>query len=149
MRRSYLISTSFMAVSMIIAVVTIAAKPIIQNAGAASDYLLERSRAPIATSGDNNVYVAWWSNKTGVDKVMFKASTDGGKSRSNKMIISNAPNANSQDVQIAASSSNVYVSWWERNQTSNEPVMRISDDNGKSFGPVLHLAANGTIGSSG
>jgi hypothetical protein len=24
--------------------------------------------------------------------------------------------------------------------------MRVSDDDGKSFGPVLHLAANGTIG---
>jgi hypothetical protein len=37
-----------------------------------------RSRAPIATS-DNNVYVSWWSNKTGSDEVMFKASADGGK----------------------------------------------------------------------
>jgi len=131
---------TLMAIIIIAAVVTIAAKPTIQNAGAASDYLLERSRAPIATSGDNNVYVAWWSNKTGVDKVMFKASTDGGKTWSNKMIISNAPNANSQDVQIAASGNNVYVTWWERNQTSNEPVMRISDDNGKTFGQEIMLS---------
>jgi hypothetical protein len=43
----------------------------------------------------------------------------------------------------------VYVSWWERNQTANKPVMRVSDDNGESFGPVLHLAANGTISSGG
>ena len=43
----------------------------------------------------------------------------------------------------------MYVSWWERNQTANEPVMRVSDDNGESFGPVLHLAANGTISSGG
>jgi hypothetical protein len=97
-------------------------------------------RAPIATSGDNNVYVSWWSNKTGVDKIMFKASTDGGKTWSNKMIISNAPNVNSQDVQIVASGNNVYVSWWERNQTSNEPVMRISNDNGKTFGEKIMLS---------
>jgi hypothetical protein len=38
-----------------------------------------RSDAPIATSGDNNVYIAWSSNKTGNDEVMFKATIDGGK----------------------------------------------------------------------
>jgi hypothetical protein len=53
------------------------------------------------------------------------------------------------DAQIAASGDNVYVSWWERNQTANEPVMRVSDDNGKSFGSVLHLAGNGTISTGG
>jgi hypothetical protein len=31
-------------------------------------------KAPIATSGDN-VYIAWWTNKTGNDEVMFRAST--------------------------------------------------------------------------
>jgi hypothetical protein len=29
------------------------------------------------------------------------------------------------------------------------PVMKISNDNGKKFGPILKLAANGIIGSSG
>jgi hypothetical protein len=39
----------------------------------------EKKAAPIATSGNNNVYIAWWSNKTGNDEVIFKESTDGGK----------------------------------------------------------------------
>ena len=44
---------------------------------------------------------------------------------------------------------NVYVSWWERaNQTSNEPVMKVSNDNGQTFGPTLKLASNGTIGTT-
>ena len=98
-----------------------------------------RSKAPIATSGDNNVYVAWWSNKTGNDEVMFKASTDGGKTFSDKMNLSNTPNSESQDAQIAASENNVYVSWRERNSTSNEPVMRVSTDNGKTFGELIIL----------
>ena len=34
-------------------------------------------KAPIATSGDN-IYIAWWTNKTGNNEVMFRASTDGG-----------------------------------------------------------------------
>jgi hypothetical protein len=96
--------------------------------------------APMATSG-NNIYVTWWSNKTGNDEVMFKASTDGGKTFGDKMNLSNSTNAESQDAQIAASGSNVYVSWWERNQTSNEPVMRISNNNGKTFGEKIMLSA--------
>jgi hypothetical protein len=97
-------------------------------------------KAPIATAGDNNVYVAWWSNKTGNDEVMLKASNDGGKTFSNKMNLSNSPKSDSQDAQIAAAGSNVYVSWWERNQTMNEPVMRVSNDNGKSFGQEIMLS---------
>ena len=38
------------------------------------------------------------------------------------------------------------VTWWERNQTSDTPVIRLSNDNGETFGEVLNLATNGTIG---
>ena len=104
-------------------------------------------KAPIATSGDKNVYVAWWTNKTGNDEVMFKASSDGGKTFSDKMNLSNTAKSDSQDVQIAAEGNNVYVTWWERNQTSNEPVMRISNDNGKTFGQEIMLSSNTTSGA--
>jgi hypothetical protein len=100
--------------------------------------------APIATSGDKNVYVAWWSNKTGNDEVMFKASADAGKTFGNKMNLSNSPKSDSQDAQIAAAGNNVYVSWWERNQTTNEPVLRASNDNGKTFGEKIMLSNNAT-----
>jgi hypothetical protein len=111
----------------------------IANATADVHPLAQRSeKAPIATSGDNNVNIAWWSNKTGNDEVMFKASTDGGK-----MNLSNSPNSESQDVEIAASGNNVYVTWWERNQTMNEPVMRVSNDNGKTFGQEITLSKAG------
>jgi hypothetical protein len=102
------------------------------------------SKAPIATSGDKNVYVTWWSNKTGNDEVMFKASTDGGKTFGNKMNLSNSPKSESQDVQIAAAGNNVYVTWWERNQTMNEPVMKVSNDNGKIFREKIMLSNNAT-----
>ena len=98
-----------------------------------------KAAAPMATSG-NNVYVAWWSNKTGNDEVMFKASTDDGKTFSNKMNLSNSPKSDSQHVEIAAAGSNVYVTWWERNQTMNEPVMRASNDNGRTFGEIMMLS---------
>ncbi len=72
---------------------------------------------------------------------MFKASTDGGKTFADKMNLSNSTNAQSQDAQIAASGNNVYITWWERNQTMNEPVLRVSNDNGKTFGEKIMLSA--------
>jgi hypothetical protein len=62
------------------------------------------------------------------------------------MNLSNSTNTESQDAKIAASGNNVYVSWWERNQTSNEPVLRVSNDNGKSFGEIIKLSNNATSG---
>jgi uncharacterized protein (UPF0333 family) len=102
-------------------------------------------RAPIATSGEN-AYITWWSNKTGNEEVMFRASTDNGATFGDKMNLSNTTEADSDDAEIAASGDNVYVSWWERNETSDTPVARVSNDNGATFGPMLMLATNGTMG---
>jgi hypothetical protein len=62
--------------------------------------------------------------------------------------LSNTTDADSQDVEIAADGNNVIVTWWERNQTAEEPVVRISTDNGETFGSLLRLASNGTIGQT-
>jgi hypothetical protein len=39
----------------------------------------------------------------------------------------------------------VVVTWC---QTSNTPVMRVSNDFGETFGPMLVLATNGTLGEA-
>jgi hypothetical protein len=44
----------------------------------------------------------------------------------------NSTNPQSQDVQSGAAGNNVYVIWLERNQTSNEPFLIVSNDNGKT-----------------
>jgi hypothetical protein len=80
---------------------------------------------------------------------MFRASTDGGKTFGDKINLSNSTKSDSQDAQIEASGDRVFVTWWERNATSNQPVLRISNDNGKTFGEIFRLSANGTIGRSG
>ncbi|MGB7882624.1 MAG: hypothetical protein WBL44_07850 [Nitrososphaeraceae archaeon] len=108
------------------------------------DLTRSRSKAPIAMSGDNT-YIAWWTNKTGNDEVMFRASTDGSAMFADKINLSNSIGAESQDVEIAAAGDNVVITWWERNQTAEEPVAKISTDNGATFGPLLKLATNGTI----
>jgi len=106
---------------------------------------------PIVNSGDN-VYVVWTthpSKDTGQSgEVMFRASTDGGKTFGNKINLSNSSKDDSQDVQIDAFKDRVLVTWWERNATSDIPVLRVSTDNGKIFGPILKLATNGTLEST-
>ncbi len=62
-------------------------------------------RAPVATSGDN-VYIAWWTNKSGDWEVMFRASHDHSKTFGPKINLSNTPNSNSVDTQVAAEGSN-------------------------------------------
>jgi hypothetical protein len=101
-------------------------------------------KVPVAISGDN-IYLTWSSNKTGNDEVMFRVSSDAGKTFSDVIDLSNSTNSDSQDAEIAADGVRVAITWWERNQTSNEPVMIISDDGGKTFGPLLRLSTNGTI----
>ena len=105
-------------------------------------------KAPVVVSGGgNNIYVVWGTDKNTVNKngeLMFRVSNDGGKTFSNKINLSNSTKAQSQDVQIAAEGNNVYVTWWERNQTMNEPVLRVSSDNGKTFGEIIKLSGNST-----
>jgi hypothetical protein len=106
-----------------------------------------RTLAPMASSGDN-IYITWWTNQSGNWEVMFRTSDDGGTIFGNKINLSNSTDANSQDAQILAADNKVFVSWWEtaKNGTS-EPVLRISNDSGKMFGPILNLSTNGTIGN--
>lgn len=54
-------------------------------------------KAPPAITGDN-VYVAWWT-KTGNDEVLFRASTDAGKTFGDKINLSNTTEADSRDVE--------------------------------------------------
>jgi hypothetical protein len=106
-------------------------------------------RAPAAITGDN-VYVAWPTNNTANSnyEVMFRASADGGATFGDKINLSNTTDADSTRAEIDSDADSVVVTWWETNQTSDTPVMRISTDNGATFGPMLMLATNGTIGES-
>jgi hypothetical protein len=104
-----------------------------------------KANAPVAITGDN-IYVAWWTNKTGNDEVMFRASADAGKTFGDKINLSNSPNTNSTRVEIDSDANSVVVTWWETNQTSDVPVMKVSTDNGKTFGDTIMLSQNGAIG---
>ena len=114
------------------------------------DNVAEPRKAPTVVSGDN-IYIAWWTNNTAAEnnneEVMFRASNDAGATFSDKINLSNTTDADSWRVEISAEGENVVVSWWEMNQTSDVPVARVSNDGGATFGPLMMLAANGTLGS--
>jgi hypothetical protein len=46
---------------------------------------------------------------------------------------------------LTVSGNKVAVICCERNATSNEPVLKIGNENRKTFGVILKLSANGTI----
>ena len=117
------------------------------------DTLAVEPKAPMAASEDgNNVYVVWWTNRSGNWEVMFRASNDGGATFGEAINLSNSTNAESQSAEIvAAGEGNVFVSWWETNQMNgtSESVMRVSTDAGETFGPLMMLGSNDTLTSTG
>ena len=108
-------------------------------------------KAPVIVSGGgNNIYVIWGTDKNTPNKngeLMFRVSTDSGKTFSNKINLSNSTNTDAIDQMISVDENTIAVTWWEHNQTANVPIMRISTDNGQTFSPILKLATNGTIGT--
>jgi hypothetical protein len=127
--------------------ITLVTTLVLQQAEALAEGHELSTKVPSAMSGDN-IYIAWWTNKTGNDEVMFRVSNDAGGTFGDKINLSNTTTTDSQDVEIAADGSNVVVTWWERNQTSNEPAARISTDDGLTFGPILKLSTNGSVGAN-
>ena len=111
-------------------------------------YTVLDPEVPSVVSGDN-IYKAWWTNNTenGNEEVMYRASNDGGQTYGDNINLSNSSDADSWRVEITGEGENVVVSWWETNQTSDVPVARVSNDAGETFGPLMMLAANGTLGS--
>jgi len=128
------------------AICTISIQPSVVAFKAEDGSRIRSAAAPLVIIGDN-IYVSWWTNKSGNDEVMFRSSSDAGKTFSDKINLSNSTNADSQDVEISADGTKVAVTWWERSQTINEPVMKVSNDGGKTFGPLIKLSDNGTTGS--
>jgi hypothetical protein len=87
------------------------------------------------------------TSKTGIDEFLFRPSTESGKTFGRQDQSSNITDADSSRVEIGSDSDSVVVIWWETNDTSDLPGMRVSNDNGATFGLMLKLATNGTLGA--
>jgi hypothetical protein len=150
-------AVAFAIAAIIATLSTISTTIILQSAYAVdwsdpTDPRTGRSAAvPSVVTGDN-IYIAWWNGTAGEPDVqtdvMFRVSTDGGQIFGDRINLSNSSDADSWRVEIAGEGDTVVVSWWETNQTSDVSVARVSNDGGETFGPLLMLAANGTIGGA-
>jgi hypothetical protein len=109
-----------------------------------------KSTSTISVTG-RHVYVAWHTNNTvnGNEEVFFRASTDGGKTFGDKVYLSHTVSSNSTRIEIDSDGDIVAVQWWDSNKTHDVPAMRVSDDNGETFGPTLKISKNGTIEEGG
>ena len=106
-------------------------------------------KAPTVVVGDN-VYIVWFTDEgmpSSNGEVIFRASQDGGETFGEKINLSNTTDSDSIDPDIDADAETVVVTWWERSNKTDVPVVRVSTDNGINFGPLLELATNGTIGT--
>ena len=100
----------------------------------------------VATSG-NNVYVASWDKKSGNWEVFLARSTDNGESFGDTINLSDSSDRRSDAAHIFAVDENLYLTWWETSKNGTTvPVFRASNDNGETFGPILTLSDNGTLG---
>jgi hypothetical protein len=119
-----------------------------ENNGGNEEQVEIDKKAPIAISGDN-AYIVWFNDQNTPNnnsELLFRSSNDSGITFADKINLSNTTTADSINAEIAADGNNVILTWWERNSTSEEPVVRISTDSGTTFGPILRLTSNGTIG---
>ena len=119
-----------------------------ENTGGSEEEQIVIDKAPVIISGDN-AYIVWFNDQNTPNnnsELLFRSSIDSAVTFADKINLSNTTTADSINAEIAADGSNVIVTWWERNATSEEPVLRASKDNGATFGPILRLASNGTIG---
>lgn len=84
------------------------------------------------------------NNDTGHWNVFFAKSTDGGKTLKIMMIsATNIGNTIDQNTEIAASGSNVYVSWWTNKTGVLMPLFTASNDGGNTFSKPIMLNSTG------
>ena len=93
------------------------------------------------TASDNNVYVTWINSIPGNQDIFFAASNNKGGSFGTPINLSNTSGISSQP-QIAASGTNVYVTWSDNTPGNFDVFFRASNNNGTSFGPPINLSNN-------
>ncbi|MDQ4016340.1 MAG: hypothetical protein M3136_11340, partial [Thermoproteota archaeon] len=107
------------------------------------------SREPrVATSSDGQfVHVAWQDNTPGNDEIFYSRSTDGGETFNGgspvgpPINLSNTRRA-SNDHQLVAEGTNVYLVWVDYTTNNGDIYFRKSNNNGESFSNTNNLSTN-------
>lgn len=97
-----------------------------------------------STSGQFR-YLVWSEGDEDNRFILFKRSTDGGKTFDNAIALSgNAPSA-VFNPKLSSEGNNVFVVWQGDSNSGNQDIlMRKSTDNGKTFGSVINLSNDHT-----
>ncbi len=103
-----------------------------------SSDLNESTQPSIATVGFN-VYVAWRSLNGTDTLVFFNKSTDRGVNYDGTMNLG-FNNGTTEGPEVAATGSNVHVTWLDNGPGNVDTFHRFSDDSGVSFGSVTNVS---------
>jgi hypothetical protein len=120
----------------------------------------------IAVSGDN-IHIAWIDNSLTTSKeILYRKSTDGGKTFSDVVNLSNSSRSDSDNLEISAAGNNVYVVWQDttsqiidsqdlrdaspanniseviNTQRNGSVLLRASTDSGNTFEDSITLSNN-------
>jgi len=102
---------------------------------------------PLIAADEDSVYLLWTATgkhekiTDAYDDIFFRASQDNGATLG--PIINLSDNVgNSQHPQIAVSENNVYVVWEDYTTGKGQILLRISNDEGKTFGSLINLSSD-------
>jgi hypothetical protein len=99
----------------------------------------------VSAASGNNRFVAWYDNTSGNYEILFRRSTDSGATWKPTVNLSTNPGP-SYIPQIAVSGANVYVVWSQEttNNTLADVYVRVSTDNGATWGAKVKVSTTGT-----
>jgi hypothetical protein len=99
-----------------------------------------RSYAPQIAAYGNYVYVVWCDEFTSGGDIFFSRSTNSGSTFNRHVNLSNSSGNRSVDPQITASGNYVYVVWVETVDMGTDIMLRVSTNNGATFGDIINLS---------
>jgi len=115
------------------------AEPIMMNDG-----LVDTALYRTDVSG-NNIYMTWTNGVIGDKPVAFRASNDGGNSFGSILDLGGVITNSFGESKVVSSGNNVYVAWANGAIGSRDISLRVSGDNGASFGSEINLSDNGGV----
>jgi hypothetical protein len=87
----------------------------------------------------DNPRVVWSDSSFGQTEILFKASSDGGKSFGKTVNLSNS-SGSSSNAEIASWDSRIYVVWDDETSGNDEVMFTSSSDSGATFTPPINLS---------
>ncbi|HEX7032911.1 MAG TPA: sialidase family protein [Nitrososphaera sp.] len=110
-----------------------------------SNSSIENSADPRIAAAGKYVYIAWTETNpdTGHEGIMLRVSADGGRTFGDAVNLSGVNSGSVRNPQVAATENHVYVTWSGQRSAedgTSEIFLRISRDNGQSFGDIVNLS---------